>query len=160
MRAIFLPAALFATLMLQAASASADIKLCNQWGNEIWATYGNISQGSYNRNSRIYGWYRIQPGQCATVISGCACNFWASLNNNCYWQYVVFAKDASGRHWGTEGGANLGSDICTTYNGFSEDPQIRWENGSCPAPRNWINWIWGSLPDDSLGWCNYTINFR
>ncbi len=160
MRAFILPMTLFAALVLQAPAASADIELCNQWDHEIWAAYGNISQGTANANDRIYGWYRIQPGECATAIAGCACNFWASLNDNCYWQYRVFAKDATGRRWGTEGGVGAWGDICTTYSAFSEYPRYRWDNPNCAAPRNWIDWLWGDLPSDTFGWCNFRINFR
>jgi uncharacterized membrane protein len=149
----------FATMLgicaLFATSAFADIRLCNKTGREIWATWGDISHGSFNKDNRAYGWYHLDPGQCKVPISGCVCNFAANFAGNCYWQYIFFAKDAFGATWSN--GSDGHGPVCTTFNAFNEVPKT---SGTCSAPRQWLEWGWGRYPNTVGGFCTYTFNFN
>jgi uncharacterized membrane protein len=156
MRKYIVSFVLGACVLLPALAASASIKVCNKSGREIWAAYGEKIHPEESREGHIWGWYHLQPNQCATVISGCACNFWADLFNNCWWDYMFHANDAAGAQW-TSG--EFGSTaVCTSFSAFSEEPRYDWQGHSCVAPRAWRGWGIGGYPTGSF--CDFTFNFR
>ena len=141
---------------LGAAPASADVTLCNHSGREIWATYGEKSKGDFDSDNHILGWYHLAPNECKIPIAGCVCNFAAWLTNNCYWDYVFYAKDAFGAQW--TGGEWGPINTCTTFNAFFEVPQFWYQGGSCVSPRAWLPWGGNSYPGSSF--CSFTFNFN
>jgi uncharacterized membrane protein len=124
---VFMGAAVL--VVLHTGVASADGKLCNNSCGAIWAAYGE--QFSDSGKDWVAGWWRVQPGQCATVIQGDVCNWWANVWGNCSNNELGFAFDDAGHQWG-------GSvSICTTFNAFDENPDY---NTSCPAGRSALSW--------------------
>jgi uncharacterized membrane protein len=145
-------------LLLQASQASASVKMCNKSGREIWATWGETSQGGADgniQNDHASGWYHLNPGECKTPISGCICNVVALLANNCFGKYLFFAKDANGATWsnGSAGTVN----VCTTFNAFNENPLFNYEGRICQSGRQWLPWGKGKYPEGAF--CDYTFNF-
>jgi uncharacterized membrane protein len=141
--------AIVALSLFYGRAASADVRLCNNTDREIWANWGEISQGNFRSGDFIIGWYHIQPHQCATPISGAVCNFAANVFGNCYWQYAFFANDAFGKTWGGS------TSICTSNSGFNEYPHY---GTGCDAPRVRRDWGLGSFPSGPLS--DFTLNFN
>jgi hypothetical protein len=88
--------------VLNGPNARADATFCNSWSQPIWSSYGewhlneDYWNGTTNPWALIAGWYYIQPGQCATVLIGDVCFWWAYLFNNCPDNVLYYAEDASG----------------------------------------------------------------
>jgi uncharacterized membrane protein len=140
-------------LIVHATSASASVRLCNRSGRDIWATWGE--QGT-NNNQIAIGWFHLTPNQCKVPISGCICNFAASLFGNCRGMYSFHAHDANGAVWST--GDNGRGFVCTTNNAFYENPIWSHEGLVCPAGRSWLQWGIGSYPTQPF--CDFTFNFN
>lgn len=76
-----------AITVLAVRPAHADLTICNQYKETIFAAYG------YNNGTDwvSQGWWQIDPGQCSALISG-------ALTNRYY--YVYADTDNGDYYWG------------------------------------------------------------
>ncbi|MCP3972820.1 MAG: DUF1036 domain-containing protein [Rhodobacteraceae bacterium] len=93
-----------AVALLSAAPAEADLRLCNEAYEELYAAYG------YKENDLwvAEGWWQLTPGECATVVSG-------PLSSR---YYYVRGEGVDGTVWGGD------TYFCTMSNRFllTDDP--------------------------------------
>jgi hypothetical protein len=144
-------------LLVTPVTSRANVNLCNNSCQVIWVTYGfeewysgapcHIGNSVWDE---IHGWWRVERGQCATVETGCHCNWWANVWGNCpspVLHYFAESDDFS-MSWG----GNQGWNTCTPWDGFSQCDF----GGDCPNGRMlpWGVW-WHDEPV-----CDLTFTFN
>jgi uncharacterized membrane protein len=80
--------AIFAAALIQVTPAFADLRVCNQTGNQVSVALGYSAQ----RGWQSEGWWVAPPGQCAIVYRG-------DLNLVSRYFYIFAADDVGGGAW-------------------------------------------------------------
>lgn len=79
-------AAVFFTVSLAARPASADLTLCSQYRQAVYAAYAYYDGSDWTS----IGWYTVNPGQCTTLYTG-------QLTQQ---YYYLYAYSDDGGVWG------------------------------------------------------------
>ena len=80
--------AVFGAMLMQTAPALADLRVCNQTGNQVSIALGYRAE----RGWQSEGWWVAPPGQCAVVYQG-------DLNVVSRYFYLFAADDIGGGAW-------------------------------------------------------------
>lgn len=114
--------------------ASADLNVCNNGCGNIWTAAGEQYLSNSSKDY-VTGWFFTPPGQCATIIIGDVCFWWANVWGNCSDNILAFSEDAIGDQWGGS------TAICTTQSAFFEQPQYNPSNSPCGSGRSSLGWF-------------------
>lgn len=142
--------------ILVADPAHAWVHACNQTSNPIWISYGdeptNGSVFDYGDNGcnsssagsiHASGWYKVNPGACATVNGGKAYLF-------SHWFYV---EDGQGHVW--DGGYLNQYAMCAPWTAYSRCTFLEYGTAFCDVSQRSLHYM-----SRSTSATNYTINFR
>jgi uncharacterized membrane protein len=143
---------------LVAGPAHAWTHACNQTSNPIWIAYaddphdGSVfdygTNGCANSRSGEWhhtGWYKVNPGACATVNGGKAYLFY----------HHFYVEDAQGHVW--DGGYQVHNFMCTPQTAFDrcEGNFYSPEDAFCDISQRALRYM-----EFSPTSTNYTVNFH
>lgn len=106
---------LFGALFLRPAPASAGLHICNKTANSIWMAVAVLTGDCLftDCTATVRGWYRADPGNCATPIAG-----YLATDDETF--YYIYAYDQNGTVWGGEAKYCVDPQYAFTYDDAQE----------------------------------------